>query len=118
MKVAVIFFATFVPVGILTALNYWQVLHLRQEWAAWLWYTIKWTPAFIISQVLIYWIWSRGYHDFAGGKMWVVQLMWLAASGILALVMTKAFFNEWPSKGSIVGASLWLLGGIIAAAWR
>ncbi len=118
MKCLWVFVITMIPLFILEGLNFWQIRNVEQDWLPWLWYTLKWFPAFLLCQVLIYWVWGRGFHVLCDGKIWIVWLLWSAGAVTVSVVMTRAFFGQWPEKGALVGFVLYLIGAVIAAVWR
>lgn len=118
MKCLWVFVISLLPLIILNALNYWQIKHVEPSWTPWMWFTIKWAPAFLVAQISIYWVWSHGYHRFCGGQIWIVWLLWNAAMVFVAMIMAKVFFGQWPEKGALVGFILYCIGAVIASVWR
>lgn len=118
MKCLWVFVITMIPLFILEGLNFWQIKNVEQSLWPWVWYTLRWFPAFLLCQVLIYWVWGRGFHVLCDGKIWLVWLLWTAGAVTVSVIMTRGFFGQWPEKGALVGFVLYLVGAIIAAVWR
>lgn len=76
-------------------------------------YTIVTLPILIVSQVLAYVAYNAGYRAF-GDRIWLTQMAWWIISFVVSGITGWIALGELPTRGTIVGLLLMLVGIVIA----
>jgi len=113
--------------AILTGLNYWQIDHVGDRlivgqrfnsiWAFWGVFGVLAAPALVSVNMLFWAIYYFGY-TFWFRKLWIIQISTYGAGLLMMAVITWYWYGELPSKGTLVGTALCIVGAVISIAWK
>lgn len=112
-----LFLACCVPILLYLTMNYWQLDHVRPAVGPLLIYCAVVAPLAGLTQFAVFCVWAKAIQLHAG-KVWIIQLIFVAATGAMTLLVTWLWRGELPTRGALVGTILWLVGAGIAAVWR
>ncbi len=76
-------------------------------------YTLVTLPILFVSQVLSYLAYTAGFRAF-GDKIWLTQMGWWTISFVVSGVSGYIALRELPTRGTLLGLGLMLLGIFVA----
>lgn len=107
----------FIVFSILTIINYWQIDNIS-NWASRAFYALKVSPILISGNLFIWFLYSKGYKEWFGHNIWQVQIIFWASGVLVAIFMNWWWYDQMPSKGTLVAIPGIVFFSLLGILWK
>jgi len=117
LRMIIVFAGMGLAVLTFTTINYYQVKNIDQNIKSIIIYQAKLLPIIVCFSMVVAIAFNLGMRAFSN-RVWVPFLLYLTFEVLFAAILAYAFFKEVPSKGTLVGSIMCIIGAIVAIIWK